>query len=112
MPRPALRTLCTAMGAAIVLQATPGLAASESSRDFTRRTVPKAADFPASRGSFQPSPVVVERSGPADVVANMRGPDWRLCRDCGYDTETPKQFKAVGLRASFQPIGGTFSYRF
>ncbi|MET0365517.1 MAG: hypothetical protein ABW169_12775 [Sphingobium sp.] len=113
MSRPFLRTISTAVGALVVLQ-TAAAAETGGNRDFARRILPKAADFPASNGRFTSSDRSRGPSGPADLVASTTTPrpNWRMCRECGYDDETPKEFKAVGLRANFQPIGGTFSYRF
>ncbi|MFT3967299.1 MAG: hypothetical protein QM690_15590 [Sphingobium sp.] len=117
MPRPSLQTMHRVIGltvgTVVALQAAPCMADQASARsNFAKRGVPK--DYPASGGRFAQRGK--DRSGPVDLASatgTLASPSqWRMCRECGYDGEDPKPFKAVGLRASFQPIGGTFSYRF
>ena len=107
------RALCIAIGTSAALQIAPAVADEDSGRGFTRPGLSAVEKFPAGSKRFaldRPS----RRSGPHDLAATStaRSSSWRLCQQCGTDGEEPKRFKPVGLRASFQPLGGTFSYRF
>jgi hypothetical protein len=55
-----------------------------------------------------------ERSGPMDgtQAETLHSTSWRTCGECSYRTTLPKPFRAMHVYANFQPIGGTFSYRF